>query len=82
MAPDVAHFLFKQLLRAVAYFQAKGVAHRDIKPENILLDKFGNVKVTDFGLATVFRYRGTTRKLNKKCGTPPYVAPEVYAGLE
>jgi serine/threonine-protein kinase Chk1 len=80
VAPDVAHFMFRQLLAAMEYFQDRGVVHRDIKPENILLDKLGNVKVTDFGLATVFRYKGTTRALNKKCGTPPYVAPEVYAG--
>lgn len=36
---EVAHFLFKQLIAAVKYFQEKGVVHRDIKPENILLDK-------------------------------------------
>eukprot|EP00038_Savillea_parva_P012558 m.205460 g.205460 ORF g.205460 m.205460 type:complete len:502 (+) comp22945_c0_seq1:92-1597(+) len=82
VAPDVAHFFFIQLIAAVGYFQSRGVAHRDIKPENILLDKFGNVKVTDFGLATVYRFKETTRALTKKCGTPPYVAPEVYAGQE
>jgi serine/threonine-protein kinase Chk1 len=44
--------------------------------------RWGNVKVTDFGLATVYRHKGALRVLNKKCGTPPYVAPEVFAGLE
>eukprot|EP00731_Ephydatia_muelleri_P007105 Em0003g1353a len=40
------------------------------------------LKISDFGLSTVFRHMGKERKLNRKCGTPPYVAPEVFAGLE
>ena len=40
------------------------------------------LKISDFGLSTVFRYQGSERMLNKCCGTEPYVAPEVYAGME
>lgn len=36
-----------------------------------------NVRISDFGLATVFRYKGEERLLMKKCGTLPYIAPEV-----
>lgn len=36
-----------------------------------------NLKISDFGLATVFRHQGKERKLGKCCGTPPYVAPEI-----
>lgn len=79
VSSDVAHFYFRQLFNAVEFCHSKGVTHRDVKPENILLDSYGNVKLTDFGFATCFRYKGTERKLDKKCGTPPYVAPEVYA---
>lgn len=39
-----------------------------------------NLKVTDFGLATIFRHNGVERKLDKCCGTYPYVAPEVLEG--
>lgn len=35
------------------------------------------IKVSDFGLSTVFRHLGKERKLNRRCGTPPYIAPEV-----
>ena len=35
------------------------------------------LKVSDFGLSTVFRHKGRERKLNRCCGTPPYIAPEV-----
>jgi serine/threonine-protein kinase Chk1 len=37
----------------------------------------GNLKITDFGLATVFQHKGVVRTLTTPCGTPPYVAPEV-----
>ena len=37
----------------------------------------GNLKITDFGLSTVFRYKEKERMLERCCGTPPYVAPEV-----
>lgn len=36
-----------------------------------------NLKISDFGLATVFKHNGRERLLNKMCGTLPYVAPEL-----
>ncbi|XP_044014615.1 serine/threonine-protein kinase grp isoform X2 [Aphidius gifuensis] len=68
---------FKQLISAVEYLHQKGVAHRDLKPENLLLDSHDNLKVSDFGMATVFRMNGKERRLEKRCGSLPYVAPEV-----
>ena len=41
-----------------------------------------NLKITDFGLSTVFRHKGKERLLGKCCGTPPYVAPEVGITLK
>lgn len=37
----------------------------------------GNLKLSDFGLCSVFKYRGEERMLGDICGSPPYVAPEV-----
>jgi serine/threonine-protein kinase CHEK1 len=47
---------FQQILAGVEYLHSRGVAHRDLKPENILLDDRDNIKISDFGMATVFRY--------------------------
>ncbi len=41
--------MFKQVLEAVKYLESMGVAHRDIKTENVLLNKYLQVKVIDFG---------------------------------
>lgn len=68
---------FKQLISAIEYLHSKGIAHRDLKPENLLLDEHDNLKVSDFGLATIYRLQGKERCLEKRCGTLPYVAPEV-----
>ena len=36
------------------------------------------LQITDFGMATVFRYQGQERELSRMCGTKPYTAPEVF----
>lgn len=74
---DVAHLYFTQLISAVTYMHSKGVGHRDIKPENILLSSEGNLKLADFGLATLFEYQGVKKLCTTSCGSPPYTAPEV-----
>lgn len=77
---DLANFYFKQLINAISFIHSKGVAHRDIKPENILLDNDGNLKLTDFGLATIYKKKGEIRVSKDQCGSLPYVAPEVIIG--
>lgn len=69
---------FCQIIKGVEYLHSLGIAHRDLKPENILLDSNDNVKISDFGLATIFRHKGNERILTVRCGTYPYLAPEVF----
>ncbi|NXO02536.1 CHK1 kinase, partial [Rhinopomastus cyanomelas] len=72
-----AQRFFQQLIAGVVYLHSIGITHRDLKPENLLLDERDNLKISDFGLATVFKHNGRERLLNKMCGTLPYVAPEL-----
>ncbi|KAK4153282.1 kinase-like domain-containing protein [Chaetomidium leptoderma] len=74
---DIAHLYFLQLIGGVSFMHSKGVAHRDLKPENILLSESGNLKVADFGMATMFEYKGARKQSTTMCGSPPYIAPEV-----
>jgi len=77
MAQPEAQKYFRQLIDGVEYLHSRSVVHRDLKPENLLLDDKDNLKISDFGLATVYRHQGIERKLETCCGTVPYVAPEV-----
>uniref|UniRef100_A0A5F9CSB1 Serine/threonine-protein kinase CHK1 n=1 Tax=Oryctolagus cuniculus TaxID=9986 RepID=A0A5F9CSB1_RABIT len=77
MPEQDAQRFFHQLMAGVVYLHGIGITHRDIKPENLLLDERDNLKISDFGLATVFRHNNRERLLNKMCGTLPYVAPEL-----
>ncbi|XP_052739655.1 serine/threonine-protein kinase grp [Bicyclus anynana] len=77
MPAPLARRLARQLLAGLRYLHARGVAHRDLKPENLLLDAHDRLKISDFGLATLFRVRARERLLARVCGTLPYAAPEV-----
>ncbi|KAD4982461.1 hypothetical protein R6Q59_002070 [Mikania micrantha] len=74
---DAARKYFQQLVAAVDFCHSRGVYHRDLKPENLLLDEFGNLKISDFGLSALVDSKRLDGLLHTTCGTPAYVAPEV-----
>lgn len=64
-------------LSALTYLHSVGIMHRDITPKNILVkDGLKDVVLIDFGLAD--RHRPDGHYLFTRCGTPGYIAPEVY----
>nr|QSH71647.1 CBL-interacting protein kinase [Hedychium coronarium] len=74
---DEVRRYFHQLIDAVDYCHSRGVYHRDLKPENLLLDSFGVLKVSDFGLSAFAPQIREDGLLHTACGTPNYLAPEI-----
>eukprot|EP00750_Incisomonas_marina_P005008 INCI13559.1.p1 GENE.INCI13559.1~~INCI13559.1.p1 ORF type:complete len:296 (+),score=45.51 INCI13559.1:96-983(+) len=73
----VASFVM-QLLRGIDYCHSHGVIHRDLKPGNILIDKAGNLKIADFGLARAFAV--PIKAYTHEVITLWYRAPEILLG--
>jgi serine/threonine protein kinase len=65
----------KQICDGLAEAHSLGVVHRDLKPQNIMIDKGGNAKIMDFGIARSLREKGITGA-SVMIGTPEYMSPE------
>jgi serine/threonine protein kinase/Flp pilus assembly protein TadD len=65
----------KQVCDGLTEAHGLGVVHRDLKPQNIMIDKNGNAKIMDFGIARSVREKGITGP-SVMIGTPEYMSPE------
>ena len=73
-----AKLIFKKILKGVDAIHKSGICHRDLKMQNILVDKFFNPKICDFGFAEKIEGKDGSGKLNDFLGTANYAAPEIF----
>ncbi|KAF0820315.1 Serine/threonine protein kinase PrkC, regulator of stationary phase [Bacillus sp. ZZV12-4809] len=76
---DDALEILKQLTSAISHAHQNHIIHRDIKPHNILIDRHGNVKITDFGIAMALSATSITQT-NSVLGSVHYLSPEQARG--
>jgi eukaryotic-like serine/threonine-protein kinase len=71
----------RQLCEGLAEAHRRGIIHRDLKPSNIMIDREGQVRIMDFGIARSIRTKGLTGA-GVIIGTPEYMSPEQVEGGE
>ncbi|GJD12125.1 Maternal embryonic leucine zipper kinase [Galdieria sulphuraria] len=77
---DTARFYLRQLFEGLAYCHERGVAHRDLRLDNLMLDNDGNLKITDFGHAGVFK-KGWDLFSTTLVGSLYHLSPEQIKGV-
>ena len=81
LSPTEVLRIVPQICVGLHFAHQHGVVHRDIKPENVLVDRQGQVKLADFGLAKLVGETGPTLTQSQSVfGTPHYMAPEQWRG--
>ena len=71
----------KQICEGLTEAHRLGVVHRDLKPSNVMIDKDGNARIMDFGIARSLKGKGITGA-GMIIGTPEYMSPEQVDGKE
>ncbi|KAK0167128.1 hypothetical protein PV327_004565 [Microctonus hyperodae] len=77
LTPKEARRFFRQIISALDFCHSHNICHRDLKPENLLLDEKNNIKIADFGMASL---QPAGSMLETSCGSPHYACPEVIRG--
>ncbi|XP_041941143.1 serine/threonine-protein kinase BRSK1 isoform X1 [Alosa alosa] len=77
LTPKEARKFFKQIISALDFCHSHSICHRDLKPENLLLDEKNNIRIADFGMASL---QVGDSLLETSCGSPHYACPEVIRG--
>ncbi|KAM6957434.1 serine/threonine-protein kinase BRSK1 [Aplochiton taeniatus] len=77
LTPKEARKFFRQIISALDFCHGHSICHRDLKPENLLLDEKNNIRIADFGMASL---QVGDSLLETSCGSPHYACPEVIRG--
>ena len=79
LSPGQAVFIGKQVSAGLAEAHKLGIVHRDLKPRNIMVDRDGNARIMDFGLARSLEEKGISGA-RVMVGTADYMSPEQAEG--
>jgi len=79
MSPGQVRDIGIRIADALAAAHAAGILHRDIKPANILINRYGMVGLSDFGLASIMAAEGE-QSATRDTLTPAYAPPESFRG--
>ncbi len=82
LSPGFSIYVMEGVLSALIHSHKKGVIHRDIKPHNIMINKNGEIKVMDFGIARITDQGNTMTITNDIVGSVHYLSPEQASGAE
>jgi serine/threonine protein kinase/Tfp pilus assembly protein PilF len=78
---DTVTAIAKEICEGLSEAHRMGIIHRDLKPSNIMIDKKGDAKIMDFGIARSLESKGITGA-GMMIGTPEYMSPEQVEGEE
>ncbi|MFT4020545.1 MAG: protein kinase [Acinetobacter sp.] len=79
---DLIRKIIEQVGKGLQAMHRLEMLHQDIRPENIMLDRFGTVKIIDFGACRVAGIRETKREIQDvPLGTLAYMAPEYFLNM-
>src|SRR5262245_1485211 len=82
LSPLRATALAARIADGLAEAHREGIIHRDLKPDNVLMTLQGVPKLADFGLAKRVVREGGMNLPDGLCGTPKFMAPELFQGVE
>lgn len=80
LSPSDFFRIAEEIAEGVRTAHRVGAVHRDLKPDNILLNREGQVKIVDFGLAKIKGAQESITNTSAMSGTPPYMSPEQWDG--
>jgi serine/threonine protein kinase len=83
-ALEDVHEIVQQIAAGLRAFHRLEMVHQDLKPENIMIDRYGTLKVIDFGSTRIAGIEEITTPLDRDnmLGTRNYTAPEYLQGLK
>ncbi len=81
LSPSTALLIARQIAAGLGEAHRLGIVHRDLKPSNVMIDKEGDAKIMDFGIARSAKREALTGE-GVIIGTPEYMSPEQAEGKE